>query len=160
MSSSECDLPPLLRSLPSKPNNRKRRRDSEPDSSSDAAFFSSDDLDDASAGTYSTPRRRTQYKRAWYEPEESSRVHSHEAMRSATRRPKDSGIYMNSDDSANSVDDGFSVDGLKLAATQRASQRMAAFMSPTPVSSNPAESVVSAAVTDCLEHGKEVLDLT
>lgn len=161
MSSSESELPPLRRSTPKRRTTGKRSRDSDSDNSSDGIFFSSDDLADSSAKNYVSPARRAQYRRAWYEPEEPSRVHTHEAMRTATRRPKDSGIYMNSDDSSSSVDDGFAVDNLKLAATQRASKKMAAFMaSPSPSQPKEEEHLVRTAVAHCLEHGKETLDLT
>lgn len=162
MDSNECELPPLLHSSSPKRrrhNNGRHSRCSDSGNSSDSPFFSSDDLVDASAEKYVSPASKKQYRRAWYEPEEPSRVHSHQDMRNATRRPKDSGIFMNSDDSSNSADDGFSVDALKINATKQASAKMTAFMTPPEAPKLTHDYVVQLAVTECLEEGKETLDL-
>ncbi|KAL9057599.1 MAG: hypothetical protein Q9162_002214 [Coniocarpon cinnabarinum] len=148
--------------------------------SSDAPFFSSDDLTDADARNYASPARKKQYRRAWYEPERAESAVSHRLMRSETRMPKDSGIYMNSDSSNSSSSDGFDLEvaALKTKATQTQSKQMQAFLqgnegSPT-VTSMPSsqlkppstplksrvEQLVEQYIGHALEYSKEEVDLS
>lgn len=97
--------------------------------SSDIPFFSSDDLTDASASKSASPRRKRQYRRAWFESEHPSKAHTHKSMRSMTKLPKDSGVYMNSDSSnaSSSSFEGFNIQNQRIASLKKTERNMAAF---------------------------------
>lgn len=166
MASSDNELPPLLPGgsspIASSRSSSKRSRGTQSgENTSDSAFFSGDDdLADASVDKYTSPARKKQFKRSWYETQQPSQEHTHRQMRQATRRPKDSGVYMNSDSSNSSADDGFSVDSLEVAPTMAASKKMQAFLKPAPPPAGPSDhDIVKEAVDQCLDNNNETLDL-
>ena len=148
--------------------------------SSDAPFFSSDDLGEADAVKYVSPQRKKQYRRAWYEPEEEDSAISYRSMRVATKRPVDSGVYMNSDSSNSSSSEGFELEtaNLKSKAAQTQSKKMQAFFgteekpritsqsssfsqySKSADEKSADEKTVESIITKCIEDGKEEIDLS
>ena len=157
-------------------SSKKRSRDSMLSSdSSDAPFFSSDDLADASANNYASPRKKKQYQRAWYEDEDPSKAYSHKAMRTASKLPKDSGVYMSSDSntSSSSVEEGFALQSLGDPLSKHQLGKMETFTSRSALSSQQmpppptAESlkktrddgVVKQIVQMCLDETEESIDL-
>ena len=139
--------------------------------SSDAPFFSSDDLAEADASKYEGPLRKKQYRRRWYQSEREKQLVSYKDMRAATRQPKDSGIYMNSDSSNSSFNEGFELEtaNLQKKATSEQNKKFEAFLSASSPCSNhrqekdEAHSVkdeVKEAVSLCLETGNDTIDLT
>ena len=114
----------------SSPSRTKRSHDDYASSnSSDIPFFSSDDLADASANKSASPRRKRQYRRAWFDTEDPSKAHTHKAMRSMTKLPKDSGVYMNSEssNSSSSSFEGFNIQNQRVASLKQTEGNMATF---------------------------------
>ena len=108
--------PPQLPNAPAFPQGKKRNHDEYLVNSSDAPLFSSDDLFSTSADDYGVQRRKRQYQRSWFEPEDPLRLFKSrnpyvlkegndplQAKAPTTRRPFtrgfDSGVWMGSDDS-------------------------------------------------------------
>ena len=110
---------PKLPQLPNAatfPLGKKRNHNECLASSSDAPLFSSDDLFSTSADDYGVQRRKRQYQRSWFEPEDPLRLFKSsnpyvlkegndrlQAKAPTTQRPFtrgfDSGLWMGSDDS-------------------------------------------------------------
>lgn len=161
---SDNELPALPKpSTPPHPiRSKPRRKRTNPgyasSNSSDAPFFSSDDLADASADRYVSPRRKKHFKRSWWESEDANQATSNEAMKAATKRPKDSGIFMASDSS--SAEDGFSADMLNLPHAKRDNSDFADFLNMRALSSRSEDALVEKIVQDCIEAGIEVVDLS
>ncbi len=140
---------------------RKRSRPGYASSnSSDAPFFSSDDLEEASIDNYVSPRRKRQYKRAWYESEgeETPQAPNYKERPDEAKsiaKAKDSGVFMASD---SSNDDGFSVAPISVSSIKRPEKKFGPFLHMTR--GLEGEALVQKVVDDCLEGGKEVVDLS
>ncbi len=163
--SHEPELPPLPReSSPASATPfssaalRKRSRGYASSNSSDAPFFSSDDLAEASVENYESPRRKRQQRRAWWEPEASQlAAATYHAKRNANK-PKDSGVFMSSDSSSN--DDGFSVEPLSITNLKRHEKKSGPFNHFIQRPSIEREALAQRVIHDCLERGKQVVDLS
>lgn len=144
---------------------RKRAR---PYSSSSNALpvFSSDDLADAGLENYAEPRLKRLHRRRWWEWEwecEGASARQQQQQQYAARRAVDSGVFLASDGSGSSADDGFSVQHLKISPPERTASL---FVVPprawtgAPATAACGDELVREVVQRCLEDGKEVVDLS
>ncbi|KAI9651955.1 MAG: hypothetical protein M1831_007458 [Alyxoria varia] len=169
---SDTEEPPLppIRDGSSPPpfHPSKRSRGYASSNSSDVPFFSSDDLADASVAKSTTPRRRKQYRRAWYEEERPSQAHSYRLMKTLTKKPKDSGVFLSSDSSNSSPEDGFSVanfnfkkpENKKMSAFAPTRTEPASAPKPKPVlMTSQDDEIVDEVVRRCLDNCNEAVDL-
>lgn len=149
--SSEDDLP---RHPPRASNYRRKRSHS---ASSDLPYFSSDDLADASVDNYTSPRRKKQYSRTWWQTDESAAT----PRKRASKRPKDSGVFMGSSDgSSSSTDEGFNVEPIKAKLKQNANTSFEAVMRPPPSPKPTPDRLARQRVQRCLENDEETIDLS
>jgi len=144
---------------------RKRSRGSHASTnSSDPPYFSSDDLAEASVDNYVSPRRKRQVRRAWWEDEGSASIR-HDALKRASKRAKDSGVFMSSDSNSSSPDEGFSIEPIKAKLKQKApcSPKTKTFIKPpTPPSKKPIphpDHLAQQRIQYCLENDADVVDL-
>lgn len=144
---------------------RKRSRVSRASTnSSDPVYFSSDDLADASLDNYTSPRRKMLYKRKWWQDDDTTAPLRHDALRRASKRAKDSGVFMSSDSSSNSsTDDGLSVASIAAKNSQAPANKFSlSWKSPATPSARSnlnGEFHARQAVAACLEDEKEAVDL-
>lgn len=141
----------------------KRPRGSASTNSSDPAYFSSDDLADASAENYVSPRRKKQHLRNWWE-EDTATPMRHDALKRASKRAKDSGVFMSSDSNSSSADDGFSIEPIKAKLKRNVEARArAAHIPSSPPGPKPiphGDRLVSRVISHCMEHEMEDIDLS
>jgi hypothetical protein len=162
----QLDLPPLPASQLAL--NRKRTRlDYEPATSSDPAVFSSDEQA-PSAESYSSKRRKDKWTGTWW----GAKVRDATMKRKRSfQRNFDSGIYMGSEGTDSSLEDEFLQDMERkdkdiAAQNQRGFQHLPDYNEitleklPRPMLLSPLHHQVRGIVQQCLEQGKEDVDLS
>lgn len=160
-SSSEDELP-LPPPYQDHTNSTKRSRGSYASNSSDPVYFSSDDLAEASVDNYVSPRKKQQYKRKWWEDESGASMR-HDALKRASKRAKDSGVFMSSDSNSSTSEEGLSLEPIKAKLKQTSRTTYGTSIRPPPppakkVTPHP-DRLARQRIQHCLDNDNETVDL-